>query len=76
MPLGDVPSSPWCLDEYFDEGEGAAGAFGGELRRQGGGEVVPPGDGRMEGDVEGQVRAVAGLDQREAFLAESGSTRT
>jgi hypothetical protein len=68
MPLGDVPPSPWCLDEHFVEGEGAAGAFGGE--------AVPPGDGRLEGDAEGQVRAVAGLDQHEAFLAESGSTRT
>jgi hypothetical protein len=72
-----VSPSPWCLDEHFDEGEGAAGAFG--VVSSGGRVVVRlfhQGMVGWRGDAEGQVRAVTGLDQREAFLAESGSTRT
>ena len=32
--LGDVPPPPWCPDEHFNVGEGAAGAFGGDLGRR------------------------------------------
>jgi hypothetical protein len=69
---GDALPPPCGADQQLDQREGAAGMLGGDLVRQRGGQVPPPGGRRPERRPEGvtnQVAAVAGLGQDEARLA-------
>jgi ATP-binding cassette, subfamily B, bacterial len=69
---GDALPPPRGADQQLDQREGAARMLGGDLLRQRGGQVAPPGGRRPERHPEGvadQVTAVAGLGQDEARLA-------
>ena len=68
----DTLPAPRCAYQQFGQRKGPAGMLGGDLGRQRGRQVLPPGRGgaqRHSRRKPGQVPAVAGLHQDEARLA-------